>query len=79
MRIAMKKLLLKGDADPWDPAELKRWREVHGLTQTEAAFRLGTTERSIENWEQGSRVPYHRAMIRRLMRMTKPRKPEDEA
>lgn len=35
--------------------ELKTWRRTRGYTQEELALLLGSTVRSIENWEQGYR------------------------
>lgn len=39
------------------PERLKRLRERHGLTQTEAAEKVGTVLRTWQNWEYGRRTP----------------------
>ncbi len=36
---------------------LHKWRTAKGLTQREAAERLGVNVRTYENWEQDHRVP----------------------
>lgn len=36
------------------PADLKRWREQYGLTQTELARRLGVTSNTVQNYESGA-------------------------
>ncbi len=38
--------------------QFKRWREAQGLTQEEAAERLGPVRgRTVQNWEAGTRQP----------------------
>jgi DNA-binding transcriptional regulator YiaG len=39
------------------PAQLRAWRAAHNLSQSKAAERLGITQRTLENWEQGCRKP----------------------
>jgi DNA-binding transcriptional regulator YiaG len=40
------------------PGELKAWRTKRGMTQQQLADLLnGTSKRSIENWEEGTRTP----------------------
>lgn len=50
-------------------AELKAWREKHGLTQKRAAEALLVPERTLEDWEQGRMEPYFhtKEALRRLM------------
>jgi DNA-binding XRE family transcriptional regulator/SAM-dependent methyltransferase len=36
------------------PADLKRWREQYGLTETELARRLGVTHNTVQNYESGA-------------------------
>ena len=55
------------------PEELKAWRAFMNLTQVEAADTLGVSERSIENWEQGTRKPDHPGNIRKLMYAAHPK------
>lgn len=40
-------------------AELKSWREAHGLNQGEAAERLGVTRIYYNSWENGrQKIPH---------------------
>jgi transcriptional regulator with XRE-family HTH domain len=39
------------------PAELKKWRERHGLTQAELARALGVDVVTVSRWERGDRTP----------------------
>lgn len=55
--------------NPW-PGRLKRLRERHGLTQTEAAARVGTGLRTWQNWEYGRTRP--NPMIAKLLDLTFP-------
>jgi len=43
--------------NPDIPKLLQSWRRRHALTQAAAAAELGTTQRTIENWEQAIRAP----------------------
>jgi transcriptional regulator with XRE-family HTH domain len=42
---------------------LKNLREKAGLSQSALAQRLGLSVRSIQNWEQGHRVPRSRVLL----------------
>ena len=46
---------------------LKSWRVAKGLTQDEAAQRVGVTKQCWSLWESGARVP-HSQHMRKLMR-----------
>lgn len=37
--------------------DIKKFRELHGLTQRELAERCGVTLRTVQNWEMGKTVP----------------------
>jgi transcriptional regulator with XRE-family HTH domain len=40
-------------------SELKSWREAHGLTQEEAAEKLGVTRVYYNSWENGKyKIPH---------------------
>jgi putative transcriptional regulator len=39
------------------PAQLRAWRERHGLSQSAAAQRLGLTLDTLQNWEQSRNQP----------------------
>ncbi len=41
---------------------LKQWRKAKDYTQREAAFWLGVSRRSVEQWEQGRRAPRNYAL-----------------
>lgn len=41
----------------WTPGRLKRWRTKHKLTQEQAAERLKTNLRTLQNWEIDRNVP----------------------
>ena len=34
-------------------SKIKRWRQLNGFTQKEAAFVIGVAENTIRNWERG--------------------------
>jgi DNA-binding transcriptional regulator YiaG len=36
---------------------LLKWRSKHGWTREEAAAKLGVSHRTLQEWEQGRRVP----------------------
>lgn len=38
-------------------SDIKKLRELLNLTQKEFADKLNTTERTIQNWERGSKIP----------------------
>lgn len=38
-------------------ADIKKFREAHGMTQKELAERCGVTLRTVQNWEMGKTVP----------------------
>jgi transcriptional regulator with XRE-family HTH domain len=48
---------------------LKQWRLDAGLTQTEAATRIGVTKQAWAQWEAALRIP-HRQHIRKIERIT---------
>src|SRR5271166_4759437 len=52
---------LKGDAMRFGES-LKRFRESAGLSQSALAEKAGLSIRSIQNWEQGHRVPWATAL-----------------
>ena len=37
--------------------DIKKFRELHGLTQRELAERCGVTLRTVQNWEMGRTIP----------------------
>lgn len=39
------------------PARLKAWRIAYGLSQTQAARRLGIPYQTLTQWESGRRTP----------------------
>lgn len=39
------------------PAEIRRIRREHNLSTGDMAARLGVSPRTVENWEQGRRIP----------------------
>lgn len=54
---------------PW-PARLKELRELLGVTQAEAAERVGVSTRTWISWENAQRTPS--ATAARLLRLTFP-------
>jgi Helix-turn-helix. len=40
---------------------LRRWRERHKLSQSQAALKLNISARTLQEWEQGRAVPHHLA------------------
>ncbi len=48
---------------------VKKYREDHGLSQTEFAERVGVARSSVSFWETGKKIPQHRAVSRKLRRM----------
>jgi DNA-binding transcriptional regulator YiaG len=58
--------------NPW-PRRLKALRERLGLTQTEAAERIGTVLRTWQNYEYGRRQPG--PMVAKLIELAFPEKP----
>lgn len=48
---------------------VKKYREDHGLSQTEFAERVGVCRHTVSLWENGGVVPQQRAVVRRLRRM----------
>lgn len=40
-----------------NPEDIRRWREMSGYSQGEAAAALGVSTRTIEDWESGRRNP----------------------
>lgn len=45
------------------PVRLKRWRKKTGLTQEEAAHRIGTCLNTWANWERGTHAPSKLAIM----------------
>ena len=39
----------------WDGAQLKYWRQVKGMNQTELAGKIGVTRNTLSGWERGMR------------------------
>lgn len=66
--------ILSGMSAPLDtsprPAELRAWRQRHGLTQRAAAALIGAALRTWEDWEAGRRTmpPAKWALLRRRKR-----------
>lgn len=50
-----------GPKGPW-LLYLQQWREKRGLTQQQLADRVGTSDSTIQRWEQGKRKPDADAM-----------------
>jgi len=48
---------------------VKKYREDHGLNQTEFAERVGVARSSVSEWETGRKIPQHRAVRRKVRRM----------
>jgi len=48
---------------------VKKYREDHGLSQTEFAERVGVARSSVSFWETGKKIPQHRAVRRKVRRM----------
>lgn len=42
--------------------DLKRWRELHKMSQQAAANAIGCSKMSIVNWEGGRKIPLYIAM-----------------
>lgn len=40
-----------------DITDIKKFRELHGLTQRQLAERCGVTLRTVQNWEMGRNIP----------------------
>ena len=59
--------------DTLTPAELREWRERHGLTQAEAGDVLGVAENTVYRWERPEEDDNHMRVrnpkaVRALMR-----------
>lgn len=48
-------------------AEVKDWRRVRKLSQSQAAKRLGVKVATLQQWEHGRRRPANIGAIRKLM------------
>ena len=48
---------------------LKSWRETKGLSQNDAAVKIGVTKQCWQLWESGRRIP-DATHVRKLMKMT---------
>ena len=48
---------------------VKKYREDHGLNQTEFAERVGVCKSSVSFWETGKKIPQQRVVRRKLRRM----------
>ena len=60
--------ILRGEKEPsrkfhFDSLDIKRIREGYQLTQTQFAAMLGISLSTLQNWEQGRRVPEGPAMV----------------
>ncbi len=60
--------ILRGEADPARRFEIsapdvKQIRENYGLSQSQFAVLLGISVKTIQNWEQGRRVPHGAARV----------------
>lgn len=57
-----------------DPKEIKRARHALGITQREAARRIGCSERTYVRWETGEKPPrpYHYGSICEGLQMEQP-------
>ncbi|MFN8639333.1 MAG: hypothetical protein U0360_07715 [Dehalococcoidia bacterium] len=53
--------------EDWEAAEVHRLRHYLGDTQAEFAYRLGTRQQTVSEWETGSSRP--RRMARRLLHL----------
>lgn len=47
--------------------DIQKLRELLGLTQEELSERLGVSSRTIQNWEQGKKIPKTRVEILRKL------------
>lgn len=74
---SMRKAKLTPKGEPKSFAdELYEWRKARGWTQRRAAEYLGCTLSSIENWEQGRKVPKTPITVQRAMSTHRlPKKP----
>lgn len=54
-------------SEDWQAADVHRLREYLGETQTEFAYRLGTRQQTVSEWETGASKP--RRMARRLLHL----------
>jgi len=48
---------------------VKKYREDHGLSQTEFAERVGVARCSVSDWETGKMIPRQKIVRRKLRRM----------
>ena len=51
------------DRTTWTPSQLRELRETLGLTQREAAEKIGVSRRTWEGWEIGARRPTSAACV----------------
>lgn len=72
--MAKKRLRPKAaQVSPITPEEIRGWRAFMRYTQKQAADYLGTSVRSIENWEQGANAPQFPGAMRKLMQLAHPK------
>jgi len=57
--------------------KLRAWRKARGLSQSQAAPVLGLTQRTLENWEQGTTQPRGLARVHLLQLLTAPAQMEE--